>query len=121
MKNDRLKAAIAVFFMVLALVGCTDAEEISASISDSADNFEVQRRITVINTRTDTVIWQLTGVFSMQHSGGGFDIIVKLTDDEYEKHYFILNDWTTYLVEDVTSEHLPSDYYQRELFPEVSR
>lgn len=37
---------------VLVTVGCTEATQVSYNVSQEADNFNVIRRLTVINTRT---------------------------------------------------------------------
>ena len=116
MKRKAIAVLIAVM-TVMCLFGCSEAEMKSKEISRSADSFDVTRRITVINTRTDTILWQLTGQFSVQHSSGDLDIIVERADGEYAKHFFDLNEWTTYVVEDLVDEHLPDHYYEVKFLP----
>jgi len=40
------------------------------------------------------------GTSSVKHSDGDLDVIVELPDHTHTKHFFDLNDWTTYIVED---------------------
>lgn len=114
--------AVALAFVVptVLMTGCScssEAAERSWQISNDADNFGVERRLTVVNTRTDKVLWQVTGVFSTGHSTGDLDVIVDLGDGRYAKHYFDLNEWTTYFVEDVSNEGLPDHFYEVRTLP----
>ena len=51
---------------VLVTVGCTEATQVSYNVSQEADNFNVIRRLTVINTRTDKPSFELVAAFSLQ-------------------------------------------------------
>lgn len=59
--------AIIVMLVVLGVVavsmtGCgNEATVVSRNVSKEADNFNVMRRLTVINTRTDKCLLQMTG------------------------------------------------------------
>jgi hypothetical protein len=59
--------------MVFGMSGCREAERVSYNVSKEADSFNVTRRITVFNVRTDKVLWQMTGNFSTQSSNGDLD------------------------------------------------
>ena len=48
---------------VLVTVGCTEATQVSYNVSQEADNFNVIRRLTVINTRTDKPSFELVAAF----------------------------------------------------------
>ena len=92
--------------LVLTMVftsGCTEAEKKSIEISKEADTFQTPRKLTIINTRTDKVILEFIGTFSVQSSSGAIDILCAVGDDKYEKHFFTLNEWTIYVVEDISS------------------
>ena len=55
MKN-RIKRLLAVLVCVAALVtGCSEADIVNANISQQADYFECERKITVYNARTGMV------------------------------------------------------------------
>lgn len=97
---------------------CSKAEEVSLNVSKNADKFEVPRRITVVNTRTDTIIWQMTGFFSTQQSYGDLDVIACVGPEKYIKSYFDLNEWTTYVVEDLGYEDVPEYYYKFVFLPD---
>ena len=99
------------FIIILSLVtvgifgcGCSQAYRQSIQISQQADNFETPRKLTIINTRTDQKILEFTGTFSVQRDGYDIDILCAIGDDRYEKHFFTLNDWTIYIIEDVSNQ-----------------
>lgn len=47
------------------LTGCTESDQVSYNISKEANNFNVTRKLTVINARTDTVLFEMIGTFSL--------------------------------------------------------
>jgi len=106
-----MRRAIAALMVALSLVtfgcGCSDAYETSRALSESADRFEITRRVTVFNVRTNEVMWQLTGNFSVQYSNGDLDIIVDRGNGLYQKFFFKNSEWTTYLVEDLNNSDYP--------------
>ncbi len=110
--------AIILGFVIMSMSGCSEAEIQSSKLSTSADSFEKTRVITFINTRTDTVIFRLTGTFSCQYSNGDIDLICAVGPGKYVKHFINLNDNITYIVEDTVD--VGDLYYQQiEYFPEV--
>lgn len=48
-----IKSFIVVALFAVMLCGCREADRVSYNVSKQADNFNVMRRITVFNTRTD--------------------------------------------------------------------
>ena len=104
--------------VVYSLSGCSEAKRKSTEISKQADNFETARRLTVINTRNDEIILEFTGTFSVQSSGGDIDILCAIGDDRYEKHFFRLNDWTIYVVEDVSNQGVDKYFREIKYYPE---
>ena len=90
----KLKKAIAIVVMVLLvmslLVGCTEAERVSTNLSQEADNFNVTRQLTVINTRAEdgnnAVLFQMTGNFSInKEADGDLAVIGEEPDGTYYK------------------------------------
>ena len=117
-----IRKAVAAVVVALAVAfgvsGCREANHVSYNISKEADSFNVTRRITVFNVRTDKVLWQMTGNFSTQSSNGDLDVIVELPDHTYTKHYFDLNEWTTYVVEDLSGTGVTPYAYELNFLPE---
>jgi hypothetical protein len=72
---------------VTLLSGCTsDAKTASDNLSKAADQFEVQRKIVGINTRTGDYLFYVEGRCSIDRQG---DLIVtcKQGENDYRKHF----------------------------------
>lgn len=105
--------------MLLMLAGCNEADRVSSNISKEADNFNVTRRVTVFNTRTDKVLLEVIGTLSVLHSSGDVDIIIETGPNQYKKHFVSLNDWTTYVVEDISGAFVDKYHYEINFLPEM--
>lgn len=115
-----LLAFVAVYISA-HIIGCgcsREANTVSYNISKEADNFNVLRRVTIFNVRTDKVIWTLTGYASVQQSDGDLDVIVEIEDGVYAKNFFDLNEWTSYSVQDLSGAQVDKYKYELEFMPE---
>ena len=109
--------AVALMFMLTA---CRQAELVSYNVSKEADNFNVIRRISVFNMRTDRPIYELIGQFSLQNSGSNeLEVICETAPGEYKKHFIYLNDWTMYVVEDISGADVNPYRYEVNFLPEM--
>ena len=107
MKNLKNKNVIITILMIIALclilmgmTGCSSAETVSHNLSREADEFKVKRRITFINLRTDSFLFQVTGNCSVQdNSSSELEIICRIAEDKYQKHFLKKADETTYVIE----------------------
>ena len=99
------KLVISVALMVcicFALVGCRQSERASWNLSKEADNFNIVRRITVINCIKGDVLFQMTGKMSIAADVEDSQLEVIVEDDgAYTKHFVGLSDNVTYVVEDL--------------------
>lgn len=123
-----MKKAISIFMVIIVLticlVGCSEAEKVNYNLSKQADYFECERRITVYNARTDTVIFVAEGYMSISNdSANELVVTFKVGADQYKKNYIFLNDWTLYVVEDITGTHTDpyhyKIYFHTEILPDV--
>lgn len=89
--------------MVGVLTGCTAADDVNYNLSQAADNFEVVRKITVYNARTDMIVMEMEGLMSLSNNSTSELVVTcKTGEDEYKKNYVYLNDYVIYVVEDIT-------------------
>lgn len=104
-----------------AFTGCTrQAERVSYNISKEADNFNVQRRLCVINARTDKPVFELIGYFALSNNATNeLQITCQTGQNEYKKHYVYLNEWTIYVVEDVSGASVTPYHYEVNFLPEM--
>lgn len=120
--KKRLTALLVIVAMVVVLIGCREAKRVSYNISKQADNFNVTRRLTVFNMRTDKCILQMTGKMSIQNEGNNeISAIVEVDRAKhiYQKHLIYLNEWTMYTVEDVTGASVSRYAYELEFLPQT--
>lgn len=122
-KPNFLSIAIAIVFFFLlipTLTGCSEAELVSHNVSQEADNFNVMRKITVLNMRTDTPIFEMTGRFSIQNNlENELEVIVESEDGVYKKHFIYLNEYTIYVIEDISGADVEKYHYTVSILPET--
>lgn len=117
-----LTVAVILILCIVAvnLNSCTQAERVSTNVSKEADNFNVCRRITVINSRTDTIIYELEGVFSLSNSyNNELEVICKTGENEYKKHFIYLTDTVLYVVEDMSGADVSPYHYEVTFYPQM--
>lgn len=95
---------IACMVLLLATItGCgRESEEVSYNLSLEADNFNVVRQLTVINSRSDDIMFQMTGKMSIEtdNEDNQLEVVVEDENGKFHKHFIRLNEWTTYVLED---------------------
>ena len=83
------------------------------NIAKQADYFESERKITVYNARTDTVVMEAEGYMSISNnSNNELVCTVKVGPDQYKVNYIYLNAETMYVVEDITGTHTDPYHYK---------
>jgi len=94
---------IALIIILFGITGCTSSAIVSENISREADEFKVKRRIIFINLRTNEYLFQMTGNCSVKggssSSNDELEIICRIGEDKYQKHFLYIANETTYVVE----------------------
>lgn len=114
------------FWLVLLLVvvllsGCwRQADRVAYNVSKEADNFNVTRRIVVLNARSDKPMFELIGNFSLKNNTENeLEVICEISRGIYKKHFIYLNQWTLYVVEDVSGAYVSKYHYEVNFLPEM--
>lgn len=116
----KILSLILIVLTILTLTACRESERASYNISKQADNFNVTRRLAVINARTDKPVFELIGNFSLSNNTTNeLEIIVEAERGVYKKHYVYLNEWTIYVVEDVSGAYVSPYHYEVNFLPEM--
>ena len=114
-----LAMLLALLMVMVCLTGCTESEQVNYNISKEADNFNVTRRLTVINARTDTVLLEMIGTFALKNnSSSELEVICEVADGTYQKHFVYLNEYTLYVVEDISGASVDKYLYEINFLPE---
>lgn len=119
MRKKILALGLVLVLAVSALTGCTEADQVSYNVSQEADNFNVLRRLTVINSRTDKAEFELIGAFSLDvENEHKINVICEMEDGTYKKHIVGLNDETMYVIEDLGGAKVNKYRYEVNFLPE---
>ena len=112
-----MKKIIAITLMTIILLGiltgCSEADKVNANISKQAEYFNCERRVTVYNARTDNVIMYIEGFINIDNNTSSELVVTaKVGNDTYKKNYVYLNDYTLYVVEDISGTHTDPYHYK---------
>lgn len=120
MNIKKIIAAMALAVALVTVSGCRESDRVSHNISQAADNFNVTRKITVINVRDDTVLYELIGNFAMTNEGNNeLSVISEVAEGQYKKDFIYLSEWTTYIVQDVSGAYVDKYHYEVNILPKM--
>jgi hypothetical protein len=109
----KIFAVLTALMVLFAAAGCSEADKVNHNISQQAEYFQSERRVTVWNARTDNVIMYIEGYINISNnSTDELVITAKVGADSYKKNYVYLNDYTLYVVEDINGTHTDPYHYK---------
>lgn len=121
-----ISIAICIIVVITAFAGCTMSEssKVNYNISKQAQYFECLRRITVYNARTDKIILEAEGYMDISNNSTSELVVTcKVGANEYKKNYVYLNDWTIYVIEDISGTYTDpyhyKMYFHTEILPDI--
>ena len=118
MTMKRILIAICLFVMVFVLSSCKQADTVKHNLKREADNFNVRRRITVFNTRTDKPLMQITGLISIStDKDNDLNITIEKAPNEFVLNYAHLSADTTYIVEQIETKEVNKYKYEIQFYP----
>lgn len=116
----KIVVVVLMLVMVAAMTGCSEADRANYNMSKQADYFDCERKITVYNARTDKIILEAEGYMSISNnSNNELVCTVKTGDNEYKMNYIYLNDYTMYVVEDISGTHTDPYHYKLYFHTEI--
>lgn len=99
---------------------CTAADNVNHNLSQAADNFEVVRKITVYNARTDLIVMEMEGLMSLDNNSTNELVVTcKVGPGQYKKNYVYLNEYVIYVVEDITGTTTDPYHYKIKFYVAV--
>lgn len=109
----KILAVLAALMVLFTAAGCSEADKVNHNISQQAEYFQSERRVTVWNARTDNVIMYVEGYINISNNSTDELIITaKVGADSYKVNYVYLNDYTLYVVEDISGTHTDPYHYK---------
>ena len=116
----KIVVVVLMFAMVVAMTGCSEADRANYNMSKQADYFDCERKITVYNARTDKIILEAEGYMSISNNNNNELVCtVKTGDNEYKMNYIYLNEYTMYVVEDISGTHTDPYHYKLYIHTEI--
>lgn len=114
----KILIAVLLCMMAITLSSCRQADVVRQNLKRQADDFNVRRRITVLNTRTDTPMMQITGLISINtDSDGDLNITIEKAPNEFVLNYAHLSQDTTYMVEQIETKEVSKYQYEIKFYP----
>ena len=125
MRKRIITATLAVLLGV-SLTACTDddANVVSENLSKAADNFEVNRRVVMFNGITDEYLLVIEGPCSITDEGSQLEVVCKVGEGSYKKHFLGLSDNVSYFVEqgeevEASANHYRVTFKPQSIIPDV--
>ncbi len=119
----KIIASLLAVTSLTVLSACTQAERASYNASRDADNFNVERRLVVVNTVTDTVLLEMVGKISVREDRSEGQNQLEVTalqpDNTVRKHLVGLPPTVVYTIEDVDGSGVSLSRYQISYMPEA--
>jgi len=123
-KFIKIFALILTLSLVLVCTGCEEnydcskAKRVTVNVQKEANNFSVERRVVVYNARTDKLIAEIIGYFSISNSNNELVVTCQVGPTTYKVNYVYLTEYTLYFVEDISGAHVTPYHYEIHYIPE---
>lgn len=105
---------------LLALSGCTEAERVSTNLAQESDNFNVVRKVTVLNAITNDTMFEMTGKMSIKADTAEKQLEIVVEDNgKYQKHIIGLSDNVSYVVQDFDVKDVDKYHYSINFNPKM--
>jgi hypothetical protein len=115
-----LALAIMCVFTFLTSCAFSAASNVNHNLNVAADNFEVLRKITVYNARTDLIILEMEGYMSLSNNSTNELVVTCMTGpNQYKKNYVYLNEYVIYVVEDMDATGTDPYHYKIKFYTAI--
>lgn len=117
MKKKILCLCLGLVLMLGSLTGCSwedEADVVSQNISKEADNFNIYRKVTVINNQSDETLLEFEGWCSIENNmeKNRLEITYRVGKGQYYKDFVGLNDRTTYVITQIDGANVDKYHYE---------
>lgn len=116
--NKKMMTGLVMLASVVTLAACREKDRVSYNVSKEADSFNVRRKVTIVNIRTDKIEFTAEGLLSVDYDKDTIDIIMQVGEDSYRKHIVEIADENMFIVEDLGKTKVDKYKYEIEYMPE---
>lgn len=109
-------------FICLFCAGCaTEANRVNENLTKEAEDFNIYRRVTVINCIQGDTLFEIEGLMNIKAdtADNQLELIVEVSDGKYKKHFIGLSDNVTYTVEDISGAEVSKYHYEINYNPKM--
>ena len=123
-----MKKVLAIILTAIIICSCfvfagcdTEAERVNYNITTEAENFNVFRRVTVINCIKGDTLFSIDGRMNINadRADNQLEITVEVESGKYKKHFIGLSDNVTYTVEDISGAEVSKYHYEIKYNPNM--
>ena len=126
-KIKTLFIGLLAFTTLLFAAGCEKSDVVNYNLNRQANAFEIYRKFSLVNLRSDKVLMEIIGFLSISNSTednaeSELQITIKIGPDSYKRHYCYIGAQTCYLVEQIENSHTDPYHWEIRLFwsvPEI--
>lgn len=122
MKKTLIISLLTVIIGSFIFCGCdTEAERVNYNITQEAENFNVYRRVTVINCIKGDTLFSIEGLMNIKAdtTDNQLELTVEVADGKYKKHFIGLSDNVTYTIEDISGSEVSKYHYSINYNPKM--
>ena len=117
-----MKKLFIIVVLIFTLCSCRESDKASYNVKKDADYFNVYRRVTAINTWTDSPLFTVEGYISINvDSDGDLNVLIKTGKDEYKLFYAHLSENVTYTCEQLEESHVSGYAYEIMWYPSIEQ
>lgn len=116
MRKFNLLLVLTIIF-AMVFTGCSlidEADVVSNNVSKEADNFNIYRKVRVINCQSDVTLLEFEGWCSIykDNEDNQLELIYRVGDGLYYKDFIGLNDRTTYVITQLDGANVDKYHYE---------
>ena len=109
----RIIMYIVIILMAIVLTSCRKSEVVKYNIQKDADYFNVYRKITFVNLRSDRILYQGEGYFSIDDTGvEELGVTFRIAKNEYKLIYLSKHENVAYVIEQCENTHTDPYFYE---------
>lgn len=117
MKKKVLSVILTCMLAVGCITGCSledEADVASQNISKEADNFNIYRKIKVLNCQSDEILIEFEGWCSIRkdNNDNQLEVTYRVGEGQYYKDFIGLNDRVTYIITQVDGANVDKHHYE---------
>lgn len=107
--------------IAITLTACRQADRVSHNLSEESDNFNVVRKVTVLNAISNDVMFEMVGKMSIKAdtNDNQLEIVVEDENKKYQKHIIGLSDNVSYVVQDLNVKNVSNYKYTINFNPKM--